>query len=62
VTVAEPTMASIQAHFSAREIVEILQLIGFYWGFGRLCTVSDIEIETPDGLSSVNAVANLSDS
>jgi hypothetical protein len=55
-------MASIQSHFSACEIVEILQLIGFYWGFGRLCTVLDIAIETPDGLSSVNAVANLSDS
>jgi hypothetical protein len=31
-------------------------------GIGRLCTVLNIEIETPDGLTSVNAVANLSDS
>jgi alkylhydroperoxidase family enzyme len=61
-SVPEPTMVSIQSHFSVREIVEILQLIGFYSGFGRLCTVLDIAIETPDGLSSVNAVANLSDS
>ena len=38
---------------------EILQLVGFYWGLGRLCTALDIEIETPDGLTSVNAVANL---
>jgi alkylhydroperoxidase family enzyme len=59
-SVPEPTMAAIQSHFSAREIVEILHLTGFYWGFGRLCTVLDIEIETPDGLTSVNAVANLS--
>jgi alkylhydroperoxidase family enzyme len=58
-TVPDPTMAAIQSHFSAREIVEILQLVGFYWGFGRVCTVLDIEIETPDGLTSVNAVANL---
>jgi alkylhydroperoxidase family enzyme len=61
-SVPEPTMAAIQSHFSAREIVEILQLIGFYWGFGRMCTVLDIEIEKPDGLTSVNAVANLSNS
>ena len=53
-------MAAIQSHFSAREIVEILHLTGFYWGFGRLCTVLDIEIETPEGLTPVNAVANLS--
>jgi alkylhydroperoxidase family enzyme len=57
--VAEPTMAAIQSHFSAREIVEILHLTGFYWGFGRLCTVLDIETDTPDGLTSVKAVANL---
>lgn len=61
-SVPEPTMATMQSHFSAREIVEILHLTGFYWGFARLCTVLAIEIETPDGLTSVNAVANLSNS
>ena len=61
-SVPEPIMAAIQSHFSARAIVEILHLTGFYWGFGRLCTVLDIEIETPDGLTSINAVANLSNS
>jgi alkylhydroperoxidase family enzyme len=55
-SVPEPTMAAVQSHFSAREIVEILQLTGFYWGFGRLCTVLDIEIEKPDGLTLLNAV------
>jgi alkylhydroperoxidase family enzyme len=47
-------------HFSDREIVEVVQLIGFYWGLGRLCTVLDLEIETATDLTSVNAVANLS--
>ena len=61
-SVPEPTMAAIQSRFSAREVVEILHLTGFYWGFGRLCTVLDIEIETPDGLNSIKAVANLSNS
>jgi alkylhydroperoxidase family enzyme len=60
--VSEPAMAAIGSRFSAREIVEILHLTGFYWGFGRLCTVLDIEIETPDGLTSIDAVANLSNS
>ena len=55
-SVSEPTMVAVQSHFSAREIVEILQLTGFYWGFGRLCTVLDIEIEKPDGLTLLNAV------
>jgi alkylhydroperoxidase family enzyme len=59
-SVPESTMTAIRSHFSSREIVEILHLTGFYWGFGRLCTVLDIEIETPDGLTPVNAVANLS--
>jgi hypothetical protein len=59
-SVPEATMTAIQPHISSREIVETLHLTGFYWGFGRRCTVLDIEIETPDGLTSVNAVADLS--
>jgi alkylhydroperoxidase family enzyme len=57
-SVPEPTMAAIRSHFSAREIVEILQLIGFYWGFARLCTVLDIEIEKPDGLTLLNVISD----
>jgi alkylhydroperoxidase family enzyme len=52
-------LVDVRVHFSDREIVETLQLIGFYWGLGRLCTVLDLEIETATDLSSVNAVANL---
>ena len=53
-------VATVREYFSEREIVEILQLVGFYWGLGRLCTVLDLEVETATDLSSVNAVANLS--
>jgi alkylhydroperoxidase family enzyme len=60
-SVPEATLTVIRSHFSSREIVEILHLTGFYWGFGRLCTVLDLDVETPDGLTPVNAVANLSD-
>jgi alkylhydroperoxidase family enzyme len=57
--VGDRAVADTNRHFSDREIVEILALVGFYWGFARLCTVLDIEIDTPDGLTSVEAVANL---
>ena len=58
--VHERLVASARDYFSDREIVEILQLVGFYWGLGRLCTVLDLEIDTAADLTSVNAVANLS--
>lgn len=57
--IGDSELVDVRAHFSDREIVEMLQLIGFYWGLGRLCTVLDLEIETATDLSSVNAVANL---
>jgi alkylhydroperoxidase family enzyme len=57
---SETDVAGARRHFSDREIVEILQLIGFYWGLGRLCTVLDLEIDTPDGLTSLEALSNLS--
>ncbi len=40
-------------------IVEVLQLVGFYWALGRICTVLDLELDHPSGLDSVLAVANL---
>ena len=58
--VEERLVATVREYFSEREIVEILQLVGFYWGLGRLCTVLDLEVETATDLSSVDAVANLS--
>ena len=57
----EHSVASARQLFSEREIVEILQLVGFYWGLGRLCTVLDLEVEVATDLTSVNAVANLSE-
>jgi alkylhydroperoxidase family enzyme len=50
---------AVQRFYPARQIVEILQLIGFYWGFGRICTVLDIEVQTPTTLDAFEAVANL---
>jgi alkylhydroperoxidase family enzyme len=58
--VEEGRFADARRNFSEREVVEMVQLIGFYWGLGRLCTVLDVEIETATDLTSVDAVANLS--
>ncbi|HEY1972782.1 MAG TPA: hypothetical protein VGH89_32875 [Pseudonocardia sp.] len=58
-TVADEVIAGVRSEFSEREIVEVLQLVGFYWGLGRLCTVLEVETETPNGLTSVTALANL---
>ena len=44
---------------SARQIVEVLQLVGFYWALGRICTVLDLKLDHPSGLDSILAVANL---
>jgi alkylhydroperoxidase family enzyme len=52
--------AALQRFYPPRQIVEILQLIGFYWGFGRICTVLDIEVQKPTSLDAFEAVANLS--
>ncbi|MFG1765288.1 carboxymuconolactone decarboxylase family protein [Micromonospora parva] len=34
---------------SEREIVEVLQVIGYYWSFGRVATALDVEITTVYG-------------
>ena len=52
--------AALQRFYKPRQIVEIFQLIGFYWGFGRICTVLDIEVQKPTSLDAFDAVANLS--
>jgi alkylhydroperoxidase family enzyme len=53
-------LAALQRFYPPRQIVEILQLIGFYWGFGRICTVLDIEVQNSTTLDAFEAVANLS--
>lgn len=53
-------LAVLQRFYPPRQIVEILQLIGFYWGFGRICTVLDIELQTPTTLDAFDALSNLS--
>ena len=51
-------VATVREYFSEREIVEILQLVGFYWGLGRLCTVLDLVLTLMVGLALCGLVKN----
>ena len=31
-----------------RELVEVLQVVGYYWSFGRISTVLDVEVTRTD--------------
>ncbi|MEV1072247.1 carboxymuconolactone decarboxylase family protein [Micromonospora parva] len=39
----------VRANLSEREIVEVLQVIGYYWSFGRVATVLNVELTTVYG-------------
>jgi hypothetical protein len=41
--VSDELFDSIRPRLSAREIVELLQVLGYYWMLGRISTVLDIE-------------------
>ncbi|TDC34375.1 carboxymuconolactone decarboxylase family protein [Micromonospora sp. 15K316] len=42
--VPDELFAEVRQFLSEREIVEVLQVIGYYWAFGRVCTVLDVEL------------------
>jgi len=56
---SDRTFETIRRLFTDRQIVEIIQIIGAYWSFGRLCTTLDIEVQDATDLSSVEALARL---
>jgi alkylhydroperoxidase/carboxymuconolactone decarboxylase family protein YurZ len=55
--VSDEVFAAVHAELSAREIVEALQVTGFYWSFGRVATVLQVEIEPDHGTAVVQASA-----
>ena len=59
-SIADDVFERTRQLLSARQIVEALQLVGFYWALGRMCTVLELELDHPAGSDSVQAVANLS--
>ncbi|WP_328603864.1 hypothetical protein OG943_27750 [Amycolatopsis sp. NBC_00345] len=42
--VPDALFAEARKHLSDREIVELLHVIGYYWTFGRVSTVLDVEL------------------
>ena len=51
--VPDDVFTAVRQHLTDREIVETLQVAGFYWSFGRVCTVLDVEIEAAHGTAVV---------
>jgi alkylhydroperoxidase family enzyme len=56
--VSNAVFAAVRAVLGPREIVEALQVIGFYWSFGRVATVLEVEIEAAHGTAVVQASQN----
>ncbi|MEU6341977.1 hypothetical protein ABZ883_13670 [Streptomyces sp. NPDC046977] len=42
--VSDELFAEARRFLSDREVVEVLQVAGYYWSFSRVCTVLDVEI------------------
>ncbi|WP_019063418.1 hypothetical protein [Streptomyces prunicolor] len=42
--VSDEVFAAAGEFLSARELVELLHLCGYYWTFSRLCTVLDVQL------------------
>jgi AhpD family alkylhydroperoxidase len=42
--VSEETFALARMFLSEREVVEVIQLTGYYWSFGRIATTLDVEV------------------
>jgi alkylhydroperoxidase family enzyme len=51
----DPLFAAVREILGNREIVEALQVIGFYWSFGRTATVLEVEIEDAHGTAVISA-------
>jgi alkylhydroperoxidase family enzyme len=57
--ITDDVFAATRRHLTARQIVEVLQLVGFYWGVGRMSTVLELELDIPEGVESITAVATM---
>ena len=57
--IADEVFSMTRRHLTDRQIVEVLHLIGFYWGLGRMSTILELELDIPEGLESITAVATM---
>lgn len=58
-SVPDEIFEPVRSLYTDREIVEIMQVIGFYWALGRFLTALDIEIAIPEGTANFDAVLKL---
>ncbi|MFC6532521.1 hypothetical protein [Nonomuraea rubra] len=42
--VSDELLREVLRHLSERELVEVLQVAGYYWSFARVSTVLDVEV------------------
>jgi alkylhydroperoxidase family enzyme len=42
--VSDEVFAQARGFLTERELVEVLQVVGYYWSFGRISTVLDVEL------------------
>jgi AhpD family alkylhydroperoxidase len=56
--VSDDAFQLAQSHFSNRELVEIVELIGYYWMAGRIATVFKLDLDVPKS-TEVNDSAQL---
>ncbi|WP_024805891.1 carboxymuconolactone decarboxylase family protein [Nocardia sp. BMG51109] len=55
----DAAFAAIQEHFDHRQIVELIQLIGYYWNSTRIATTLDLEPEQSQGTRILDATAGV---
>jgi alkylhydroperoxidase family enzyme len=53
---ADATFAELEAHFSHREIVELVLAVGFYMVMARLMVSTRIDVDEPAGHRIVSAI------
>ncbi|MFB7511270.1 MULTISPECIES: carboxymuconolactone decarboxylase family protein [Streptomyces] len=51
--VPDELFETARAFLTDRELVEVLQVVGYYWSFGRISTVLDVEVTKVYGDESV---------
>ena len=52
--VSDERFAQVRELLTEREIAEVLQVIGFYWSFCRVCTVLDVDFAQPAGMTGAS--------
>jgi AhpD family alkylhydroperoxidase len=57
--VSDALFRALRRRLSDRQIVEVIQIVGAYWAFARLCTTLDIEVQAATDLTSVQALERL---